>query len=96
MENSEQTSKKRTKWTREKCAEVAQGFTNKSVFHKQAQSAYQAARRLGILDEITAHMKVEKRGRKPKVQAPQVEAPVASAPVTEESPSVSEEPTVAY
>jgi len=57
---------KRTKWTKEKCVSVAEGYTNRSVFHKEAQSAYQAARRLGVLDEICAHMTVEKRGRKSK------------------------------
>jgi hypothetical protein len=69
------TETKRTKWTKERVTEVAQGFKNRSVFHKQEQSAYQAARRLGVLEEICAHMTVEKRGRKAKeveTKAPQV------------------------
>lgn len=61
-----QKKAKRTKWTKEKCANVAKDYTNRSVFHKNEQSAYQAARRLGVLDEICAHMTIEKRGRKAK------------------------------
>lgn len=73
------TETKRTKWTKEKVKEVAQGFTNRSVFHKQEQSAYQAARRLGVLEDICAHMTVEKRGRKAKElkETPQKEQEVA-------------------
>jgi hypothetical protein len=92
MTNEVKQKAKRTKWTKEKCTEVAQKYTNKSVFHKQDQSAYQAARRLGVLEEICSHMKEEKRGRKPKTVQVVTEPTVAETPATE---VVSEqEPTV--
>lgn len=86
---------KKTKWTRETVTAVAKNYTNRSVFHKSEQSAYQAARRLNILDEVCAHMTIEKRGRKAKKVV--VETPVQvqeSEVVQTETTQQSEEVTV--
>ena len=46
----------RVKWTKEKVAELAKKFNNRRDFDKNENGAYQAARRMGIMDEICGHM----------------------------------------
>lgn len=86
---------KKTKWTKETVTEVAKKYTNRSVFHKNEQSAYQAARRLNILDEVCAHMTIEKRGRKAKKEVKQENVQAVEVTTTEtDSNTQSEEITV--
>lgn len=47
---------KHTKWTKEKIAAEALKYSMRSKFNKANGSAYQAAVRLGILDEVCVHM----------------------------------------
>lgn len=44
------------KWTPEQIAASAQRFSSKTAWHRQEHGAYSAAKRLGIFDEVTAHM----------------------------------------
>jgi len=44
------------KWTKEKCKDESLKYISKSEFYKNSMSAYQSAKRIGILDEICSHM----------------------------------------
>lgn len=71
----------RVKWTKETIAAAAKQFdTRKAFSHPKTgnQSAYQAARKLNILDEVCAHMDKVKRGRKAG-QVGKVKAAAAAA-----------------
>ena len=46
----------RRKWTAKIVKEEALKYSTKIDFSKNSASAYEAARRLGIYDEVTAHM----------------------------------------
>lgn len=44
------------KWTRETLAASAKRYSTKTAWHREAKGAYGAAKRLGIFEEVTAHM----------------------------------------
>ncbi len=44
------------KWTRERIEESAKQFSSKKRWHQEEHGAYDAAKRLGIFEEVTAHM----------------------------------------
>lgn len=48
------------KWTPELISEYAKLFSTRVSFAREAQGAYQAARKFGILDEVCAHMRQRK------------------------------------
>jgi len=48
----------KTVWTKEKCIESASKYSKRLDWHTQAQSAYQAARKNGWLDECCKHMQI--------------------------------------
>jgi hypothetical protein len=50
------TYTERVSWTPELLAEEALKYSSRADFYKQSQNAYVAARRLGVLDEITEHL----------------------------------------
>ena len=43
-------------WTKERCQEEALKYTTRRDFQKGCGSAYNAAKRMGVLDTICAHM----------------------------------------
>ena len=47
----------RRKWTAEIVKEEALKYSTRSEFKKESSGAHTAARRLGILDDVRAHMK---------------------------------------
>jgi hypothetical protein len=44
------------KWTRETITTSAKRYSTKTAWHREASGAYVAAKRLGIFEEVTAHM----------------------------------------
>ncbi|WP_430812429.1 MULTISPECIES: hypothetical protein [unclassified Carboxylicivirga] len=48
--------KKRGYWTKERILKVALKYSSKKTFEKESSGAYNAARRYGILQEVTDHM----------------------------------------
>lgn len=48
------------KWTKEAIAAEAKKYETRASFQKGSQAAYNAARRLGILDEVCAHTPIRK------------------------------------
>jgi hypothetical protein len=49
------------KWTPEKIAASAKRFSSKNDWHREQHGAYHAAKRLGLFEEVTAHMTGERR-----------------------------------
>lgn len=52
-----------SKWTLEKLKKVAKNYHTRTEFHSDNQSAYQAARKKGVLDQICVHMKSSRPSR---------------------------------
>ncbi len=48
--------KMKTKWTKEMVSNEARKYTKRSEFARYANNAYYAAVRMGVLDEVCAHM----------------------------------------
>lgn len=63
--NSKAGASPRVKWTNAEVRKEAAKYKTKKEFNQACQSAYQAARKMGILDEVCSHMDKVKRGRKP-------------------------------
>lgn len=62
--NGTATTNARVKWTEASVREEAKKYNTRKEFNKGNQSAYQAARKLEILDAVCAHMEKVKRGRR--------------------------------
>lgn len=58
------TTSARVKWTEASVREEAKKYNTRKEFNKGNQSAYQAARKLEILDDVCSHMEKVKRGRR--------------------------------
>lgn len=54
---------RKKKWTLEKLTACAAQYKTRGDFLKGDTSAYMTAKRIGVYDEITAHMPASKRGR---------------------------------
>jgi hypothetical protein len=52
----ERTEKVKTKWTKEMIATEAQKYKKRSMFSRYSNTAYYAAVRMGILNEVCGHM----------------------------------------
>ena len=82
--------KKTTRWTTERCIEDAKSYKTRSSWAKGSASAYQAARRNGLLDKCCAHMEprksidTEDTKTKPSVAAESDTVTIKVAPAPEQ------------